>query len=387
MGGLLDEGAISAVLQSLDPQFRPLWENAAVIVIAVAAVATLLNPILEFAHRVWRLVLWIGLHVARRVKTWFRKEPPQPPAAEPSRTIPLERTIWEERAPATPVFPGTHSIPIIAIANMKGGVGKTTIAANLGVYFRDALRKPALLIDFDYQGSLSQCVRGEAGYTDPDITADTLLRQDEQSPIIYAREMRRRVEDIFLYPATYPFATTENNMMSAWLREGAQSDLMYRLCAVLKRPEFQDKFGAVIIDCPPRLTTGSINALCASTHLLVPTTLDDMSAQAAEYFLDQVSRMKETVFPRLEVLGVVPTLLYRDAPYLDAEHAALRRLRDYGASIWKRDDLVLYEGRIPRTARISNHAGVGVASVRNQEVKDLFRRLGETVQQKLNARR
>ncbi len=385
MGDFFSEGAISVLLSHLNPALRPIVENLAIFLIAIAAAATLLNPIFEFAYRVWRFALWSTTSVAGWVKSLFSSEPPAPERPEPGRAIPVERTIWEERAPTTPQYPSSNSIPIITIANMKGGVGKTTIAANLAVFFRDeaAPKRPVLLIDFDYQGSLSQCIRGEAGYTDPDITADTLLSPSSASPLQYAREMRRKVEDIFIYPATYPFATVENNLMSDWLRQSSPMPLMYRLAEYLKQPDFQQKFSAVIIDCPPRLTTGSINALCASTHVLVPTTLDDMSAQAAEYFLNQISRMQESVFPRLNVLGVVPTMMHRDQPYLDAEHASLARLRRYGTDVWKRDDLVLYNGRIPRTAKVSNFAGVGVASVRNREAKEIFWRLGESVRQRL----
>src|SRR5262249_55529194 len=155
-------------------------------------------------------------------------------------------------------------------------------------YFRQEYGKPVLLIDFDYQGSLTQMVRTEAGYTDPDLTSHILISPNYagENPMTYAREMRREMEDIFLYTANYPFATIENNLLSDWI-QNPSDDLMYRLCALLQRPEFQKKFGAVLIDCPPRLTAGSINALCASTHLLVPSQLQDTSAQAATYFLTQ----------------------------------------------------------------------------------------------------
>lgn len=384
MGTGFGEGVFSSVLEHIRPDIRPAVEFSIFILLVMAAVTAALNPILEFIQRVWQFAKWTGNSVVRTIKRWLTKEPPPPPPPQPGRHVPEERTVWELRAPTAPIFPATTGIPIITIANMKGGVGKTTIAANLAVYFRDTLGKPTLLIDFDYQGSLTQTIRGEAGYTVPDITADVLLWAPHtiDDPILFAREMRRRIENIFLYPTTYPFATIENNLMSDWLRSDGP-DLMYRLCALLKTPAYQEKFGAIIIDCPPRLTTGSINALCASTHLLVPTTLDEMSSQAATYFLDQVSRMGQTVFPRLKVLGVVPTLTYRDAPYLVAEKAALRHLSDYGKRVWRREDLVLSSAVVPRTAKISNHAGVGVAYVREPDAKQIFDRLGAEITKRL----
>jgi chromosome partitioning protein len=194
--------------------------------------------------------------------------------------------------------------------------------------------------------------------------------------------MRRGLEDVFLYPTTYPFATIENNLMAQWMRDG-QSDLMYRLCAILKRAEYQEKYGVIIIDCPPRLTTGSINALCASTHLLVPTTLDEMSAQAAEFFLSQISRMHQTVFPALRVIGIVPSIVYQNGDFLLGEKRTRKRLLAYGKEFWSRDDFVLLDGFIPRIADISNHAGTGVAYLRSVQARKIFDRLGAEVEKRL----
>ncbi len=380
----LDNGLITSVLENFDPSYRPVIELLVAALVVGAAIATALNPILDLLHRIWRIVRWLAKAIGDAIKSLFFKKPPEISPPDPSRTIPEEKTIWELRAPSQPTFPNTNGIPIICVANMKGGVGKTTIAANLAIHFRNKTSKPVLLIDFDYQGSLSQSVRGEAGYTDPDMTADILIspRTPTIDPPLYAREMRRGLENIFIYPANYPFATVENNLMADWLQNSGD-DLMYRLCALLKSPAYQDKYGAVLIDCPPRLTTGSINALCASTHLLVPTTLDDMSAQAAEYFLGQVSRMTQSVFPRLKVIGIVPSIVYGQGDTLIGERRTRDRLIAYGKSSWRRDDFLLTEGFIPRMADISNYAGNGVAWLRRARAQQIFERLGNEVEKRL----
>ncbi|HCK85301.1 MAG TPA: hypothetical protein DHW63_12520 [Hyphomonadaceae bacterium] len=380
---------LTGILAQFGEQSRPFVEIAILVVLAGAAVATALNPILEFIDRMRRFGRWLWRSIPSIVRKLFGGRPPTPlPPAEPNRVIPNETTIWELYAPQQPIFPNSNGIPIITVANNKGGVAKTTIAANLAVYFRDRFQKPVLLIDFDYQGSLSQTIRGEAGYTEPDITADILISAPSAAinPALYAREMRRELENVFIYPTTYPFATIENNLMADWLRsEGG--DLMYRLCALLRQPAYQEKYCAVLIDCPPRLTTGSINALCASTHLLVPTTLDDMSAQAAEYFLSQISRMSQAetrpVFPKLKVIGIVPSIVYRDGDTLLGEIRTRERLVRYGSSFWRRDDFVLTGASIPRTADISNYAGAGVAYVRKPRARQIFEKLGKEVEKRL----
>jgi cellulose biosynthesis protein BcsQ len=377
-------GLLSSILGQVDERIRPVVEFGILAILAGAAVATALNPILEFLHKIWRFFRWLGRSTRSQLQKLFGRAAPPPPPPEPGRVIPEEKTIWEARAPSQPTFPKSSGIPIITIANMKGGVGKTTIAANLALYFRDQIKKPVLLIDFDYQGSLSQSIRGEAGYTDLDLTADILISSPSPSPdpILFAREMRRDLENIFIYTANYPFATIENNLMADWMQSG-NGELMYRLCNLLRQPSFQDKFGAILIDCPPRLTTGSINGLCASTHLLVPTTLDDMSAQAAQYFLTQVDRMGQTVFPKLKVIGIVPSIVYGSGDTLIGEKRTHDRLKEYGKSVWKRDDFVLSSGSIPRTADISNYAGNGVAYVRKAKARQIFERLGKEVEKRL----
>lgn len=390
MESIFGEGVLSSVLEWLDPALRPLIENIVVAAIVVAAFAAALDRILNFLDRIGRMLA----AAAKWLVGIFKKRKPQEPPPDPGRTIPDELTIWEARAGgAAATLPNAKGIPIITVAAMKGGVGKTTIAANLAVYFQRARQKPVLVIDFDYQGSLSECLRGQSGMTDRDLTCDILLRRDGefQSPELYAREMRNGLEDIYLYPTDYPFATIENNMMIQWVRaadaaDSTHNDLMYRLCKQLKKPAFQLKFCAIVIDSPPRLTTGSINALCASTHLLVPTTLDDMSAQAAEYFLGQVDRMQNSdhpLFPKLKVIGIVPSIVSADSTLQVHEQRALDRLKAFGEKSWNRSDFVLEESRVPRRAEIARAAGLGVAYLRNRANALIFDRLGKAVDERL----
>lgn len=337
---------------------------------------TLFGPLRRFLFQV-RLTL---LRAGRWLASLAKKPMPEPEKRD-FRQVPEERTIWETHAPVNPIQPLPTSIPIITVANMKGGVGKTTIAANLAVALRDTMQKPGkvLVIDFDYQGSLSQCMRGELGLTDPDITADFLIGNNGQDPLPLARELTNDLLNVSLFPTTYPFATIENRLLAEWL-SNPQNDLMYRLCKHMRRPEFQTQFKAVVIDSPPRLTAGSINALCASTHLLVPTTLDDMSAQAAQYFLDQVSRMKGTVFPGLRVLGIVPSIVRQQGSFLEEESDAIDRLKEYGQTVWSRNDLVMENALLFRRSSVSKWAGKGVAYAHSSEAKQLFRALATEVQ-------
>jgi cellulose biosynthesis protein BcsQ len=94
-------------------------------------------------------------------------------------------------------------------------------------------------------------------------------------------------------------------------------DLRYLLAEAVLDPQVQSNFDVIIIDSPPRLTTSHIQAMCASTHLLVPTILDGLTSDAVGRYLDQVAVHKlgalgesgSAICPHLQALGVVVTLL------------------------------------------------------------------------------
>lgn len=360
----------------------PLW--AKLLLAAVlgyfairVTVKQVLSPLAEEARQFLFAIRKAIDGIFRKKSAENEKDLPTPP-----RKIPQEVTIWEsaEIPAGDRTRPNMNGIPIITVANMKGGVGKTTIVANLAQEFAEHLQKPTLVIDFDYQGSLSQCIRGEAGLTEQDVTSDVLIGTTDEDPIIFARQMRRKIENIWIYPASYPLATIENNILAEWSQSKNYRN-MYFLAKQLKRQDFQKKFGCVIIDCPPRLTPGSINALCASTHLLVPTTLDDMSAQAAEYFLTQIGRLQEKEVINLRVLGIVPSIV---ASKLQVhETSTLGRLKAFGREKWNSDNFVLEGGRIVRAAAIARSAGVGVAYVSSAAARDAFAQLGAAIRARL----
>src|SRR5690606_8842710 len=108
---------------------------------------------------------------------------------------------------------------------------------------------------------------------------------------------------------------TETHEMVDWLlalRDGMpKDDLRFRLTRLLNDDAVQSHFDLVMIDAPPRFSTGTINALCASTHLIIPTVLDQMSAEAVIYFSRDVASMRRDLFPGLELIGVVPTLVHQ----------------------------------------------------------------------------
>lgn len=388
------DGVIVEALRLIDPTWRQPVQVVVIVVLALAALALAMQQVVGL----FRLVGEGLSAVWKWLVSLFTPKPTggklgDGPAPEP---IPEDRTIWE-RFPVLqqvrPVTVAEGGVPIVAIANMKGGVGKTTTAANLAAHFSAHNAKPVLLIDFDYQGSLSQTIVGQSKgpASIRELRSHTLLRgaiapADAQA---HARPQSGGLERVDLYSCHYPFATIENNLMIDWIQANQAQvpsidDLRYRLCRLLRESEFQRRYSIILIDCPPRITTGTINALTAATHLLIPTRLDDLSAEAVDYFIEQYERMRPSLFPALKVAGILPTMTTTNTEGLaDYEQRARDRLIRFSKAQFQRDDLVLIAQKVPQRAEISRFAGEGVAYLRNNGVRAIFDKLGKELAQRL----
>jgi cellulose biosynthesis protein BcsQ len=270
------------------------------------------------------------------------------------------------------------SIPILLIANLKGGVGKTTIAANLASYFERHQRERVLAIDLDHQGSLTSMLLPEAVQrTQRPAEAVKALIGGSPNGVatLFSKSVpiRHSQRDSRLIECDDAFGNFETQLLLEWLIGDRQDDLRYNLARVLHRAEVQKHFDRVIIDAPPRMTTGFVNALCASTHLVVPFVLDVLSAERVGLFLRTVRRMRGPLFPHLELAGVVGTMKGDGTEKLrDAEQRAVSEAKD-GVSNWGPGDYVLEDVLIPRRQSIADTAGVGI----DINVADVFDPLGQ----------
>jgi len=230
------------------------------------------------------------------------------------------------------------SIPIWVFANNKGGVAKTTNACNLAAHYAMLVRsaapphKPVLLLDLDYQGSSSSMTASNPDRV-PRPTHDSLATklingqlepaQLLSVPMVQDPDM---VDDLPLriVPAYYDLALAENRLLIEWLFGETPPDVRYQLARVLHDPVVQSNFSRIIIDAPPRLTTACVQALCAATHVIIPTILDRLSGEAVGSFLGQLETLKSAnVCPHLRYGGIVG---YRSG-------AAVKHVRDAEDSI------------------------------------------------------
>lgn len=298
------------------------------------------------------------------------------------------RNIWRKK----PLFDlGEHTLkmtrskPIITVANFKGGVGKTTLAANLAAYF-DSLGKRVLMIDFDYQGTLTDMVMNAMQVSHPDLSVNSLLFDNKSADAVLNQS--EKLSGLFynsrLFPAFYELNDAETCMLLRWYN-GMSPEIRYNLYKHLSTDIFQNSFDVMIIDAPPRPGTAVVNAALASTHLLVPTILDTLSIEATLNTLEVFSDYQRELNPQLQLLGIVPSKVSRRG-YQTYEKRSLDFLRQQSSSFWNSGPgfRIFEQTPILQKAAIAESSGASIAFFQNNpEVKMMFEALGGEIAIKL----
>lgn len=174
---------------------------------------------------------------------------------------------------------------IIAIANYKGGVGKTSSAGCIGAALALA-GKRVLLIDLDAQQNLTFMMSGQE---DPDVSVYDALVKDVPLPIVPVRE------NLDLVPASLELARAEIDLATKLAREAILRTLL---------EEHVSQYDYIIIDCPPSLGIVTTNALVAADELYIPLTAEALPLKGLRMLDDVVNEVKRRVNPRLQVGGV-----------------------------------------------------------------------------------
>lgn len=229
------------------------------------------------------------------------------------QVVDTDGKTWETPVPAeVPAFTprDKRRAVIVAVLNLKGGVGKTTVSANLGATLASQ-QEQVLLVDLDYQHSLSDLCFPEQQRDDllaARRLVDRLFEPGGQTMSAFAQWLAR-VGDSTLQAvvADEDLQEAEERVRAAWLLGESGVDVRFLLRGALHAPAVADQFDWILLDCPPRLTTAAVNALCAADYVLVPTQIDAVSANAVPRLLRWLARLKhlDRLCPHLELLGVL----------------------------------------------------------------------------------
>jgi chromosome partitioning protein len=222
---------------------------------------------------------------------------------------------------------------VVAIANQKGGVGKTTTAINLGAALAAFDRKIAL-VDFDPQANATSGL-GFSRQKNGANAYDVLLGADPREAL---RETT--FPNLWLLPSGRDLVGAEIELVDQEARERKLRNALDRI---------RDDFDFVLVDCPPSLSLLTVNGLTAADSVLVPLQTEYFALEGVTELLESVERVRRVFNPALEIEGILLTM------YDDRTNLSRQVLDD----IRKHFGDLVYETVIPRNVRLGEAPSFG----------------------------
>ncbi|MDD2547910.1 MAG: AAA family ATPase [Candidatus Pacebacteria bacterium] len=250
---------------------------------------------------------------------------------------------------------------VIAVANQKGGVGKTSIAVNLPV-FLTAYGKRVLLVDFDSQANATFSLG---------IDPNTLRKSVYEAILgeVHPQEVIKRT--VFL---GYDVLPTSHDLAGAAVELVNMKDREYRLKKVID--SVKNNYDLVFIDCPPSLGLPTLNALVAADDVIIPVQAEFLSIEGLSQLLSNIKLINENLDRDIQIMGAVLTMyLRRNKVSQEVEKELRRNFEDY-----------VFDAIIPRATVLAESPRYGRTILRhapNSKAVNAFRELAEEFIRKL----
>ena len=232
---------------------------------------------------------------------------------------------------------------VIAIANQKGGVGKTTTTSRLGIGLAKRGKK-VLVIDADAQGSLTASL----GFTEPDKLEETLARvmmniiNDEEMEADYG--ILKHDEGIDLLPGNIELASLEVSLVNVMSRELVLRSYIERIRA---------EYDYILIDCMPSLGMITINVFACADSILIPVQAAYLPVKGLEQLIKTIGKVKRQINPKLAIEGILLTMVDSRTNYARDISALL--IEAYGSKVR------IFENSIPMSVRAAEMSAEGVS--------------------------
>ena len=188
---------------------------------------------------------------------------------------------------------------IIAIANQKGGVGKTTTTLNLGAAIAEKNKK-VLLVDSDPQASLTISCGIEMKELGKSLYDAIVEENGEGENFVKGIIIRTKINNVDLLPSNIDLSTAEIELMNMYDRERILKSILEPL---------KTYYDYILIDCPPSLGILTINALTAADEVIVPMVTDYLALRGAGILVNRtIKKVKKKLNPKLKIAGILPTM-------------------------------------------------------------------------------
>jgi chromosome partitioning protein len=247
---------------------------------------------------------------------------------------------------------------IIAMANQKGGVGKTTTTINLAASLAEAGNR-VLIVDLDPQGAASVGV-GVNAMDLPKTIYDLLC---DQTTTFREVAQGTSIENCWILPANIDLSAAEVVLVNEVAREQALKRIL---------EPARELVDIVLIDCPPSLGLLTVNALTAADEVIIPLECEYFALRGMALLVDTIEKVRQRLNPALEIKGVIPTMV--DNRTLHTREVLERVHEAFGAKV--------FSTQIPRTVRFAEAPVTGqsiLAYAGTSKGAAAYRRLAEEV--------
>ena len=223
---------------------------------------------------------------------------------------------------------------VIAVANQKGGVAKTTTVHSLGAALAERGRR-VLLVDLDPQACLTYSLGASPDELDRSLH-DVFVHKTPPSEVLL------KIGDVSLLPATIDLAGAEVHLLTRAGRE-------YALSRALE--PIKGDYDVVLVDCPPSLGVLTINGLTAADEVLVPLQCETLSHRGVGQLLDTIADVREYTNPELTVRGIIATMF-------DGRTRLANEIVD---GVGERYGLEVLVPPIPKSVKVAESPGLGIS--------------------------